>query len=272
MGHYLAATASLRGQKSEMVEAHNGYNHARKYSDGTIVQWHPDRPQMGTQYLYSGEPLKHYNGFELMVSHVKGGGRLRRLDITVDTNSPINIYKCKKLADAGKWKSRCRSAPRYLREKGETLYAGAKTSDEMLRIYDKRAEQGLDTSHPVWVRIELKMLDDKAENAGRVIARDGLGIIPSLIKGYADFPTHAAWKLAFDNVEGVVLPNGEKKISDVKGWLLTQVAGSLVKTCEIDSEFLSDFLTLVCHDLAERKAAKNGREDLTIERTITIEL
>lgn len=239
---YATACAPLDRQKSARVKAMNGYKNAIKYDDGTIVQWHAGRPEMGTQYLYTGETLTNYDGFDLMVNHVNGGGRARRLDITMDTNSPIHIYKLKRLADAKKWKSRCRTPARYLREKGETLYIGAKTSDEMVRIYDKRAERGLSDDSPIWNRIEMKLMDDKAENVARVLAMEGRDAIPSIILGYVDFPSHSAWKLAFQRVEGMVLPDGEKRISDTKEWLLTQVASALTKVAEMDRGFIQDFV------------------------------
>lgn len=242
MLHYALACQALDKQKSTRTKALNGYKNAIKYTDGTIVQWHAGRPNMGTQYLYTGETLRNYDAFELLVNHVKGGGRARRLDITMDTNSPINIYKLKRLGDAGKWKTRCRSIPRYIREKGDTVYIGAKTSEEMVRVYDKRAEQNLGKDTPNWIRIEMKLTDDKAENAARVVVMDGKDIIPSIIRGYVDFPTHSAWQLAFDKVSGMVLPDHEKRISDTKEWLLTQVASALAKVCAMDKDFGQDFM------------------------------
>lgn len=242
MVHYTEACAKLATMKSTGTKAHNGYNHARKYEDGTIVQWHPDRPEMGTQYLYSGETLHGYDGFKLLNDHVRGGGRVRRLDITIDTNSPINIHTLKEQADKGKWDTRCRTAPRYIKEKTDTLYVGAKTSEEMVRIYDKRGERGLDDTTPVWNRIEMKLTKDKAESASRYVVAQGKQVIPSIIKGYVDFTSHSAWQLAFDRVDGVVLSGGDKKISDTKEWLLTQVASALSSVIERDNEFLGEFL------------------------------
>lgn len=242
MLRYALACAPLDKQKSKPVKALNGYKNAIKYTDGTIVQWHAGRANMGTQYLYTGETLRNYDVFELLCNHIKGGGRARRLDITMDTNSPINIYKLKRLGDKKRWITRCRTVPRYIREKGDTVYIGAQTSEEMVRVYNKRLEQGLGDDAPNWIRIEMKLIDDKAENAARVIEMNGKSVIPSIIRGYVDFPSHSAWNLAFDKVEGVVLPDSEKRISDTKEWLLTQVASALSKVCQMDKDFGQDFM------------------------------
>lgn len=235
------ATSNLEKMTSKGITPRNGYTKAVEYPDGAQVSWHPERPQMGTRFVYTGACLRNYDSVELAVNHVQAGGRLRRIDMTIDTNAPLRFLLLKKAADAGKWVTRCRTPAKYYNTNSESLYVGAWTSDEFVRIYDKRGEQKLGKDKPIWNRIEMKIVDDKAENAGRVLASVGAMAIPRIIRGYVDFPTNTAWGLVFANIAGVKLSDGEKKLSDTKAWLLTSVAGTLAKICDLDPSFRNEF-------------------------------
>lgn len=244
---YANATAVLAGLRSHRTKAHSGYNNAILYENGALVQWHPNRPEMGTNYLYTGKVLATYQAYDLLRNHVRGGGKVRRLDISIDTNAPLDIWQLFAQAKKEKMVTRSRTIPRYIEENGATMYIGAKTSEEMVRIYDKRAEQGQPDDAPNWYRIELKIVDDKAVNAAHVLLNEGISVISRLIRGYVDFPSSTVWRLVFDNVEGTVLSAGERKLSDTKAWLLTTVANSLAKITKDDPQFEADFMAQWIH-------------------------
>lgn len=258
---YANATAVLAGLRSHRSKPHSSYKNAIMYENGALVQWNPSRPEMGTNYLYTGSVLKTYDAFALLRDHVRGGGRVRRLDLSIDTNAPLDIWRLKTESDRGRMVSRSRTEPRYIKEKGETLYIGARTSEEFVRIYDKRAEQNLPESEPAWYRLEMKLTDDKAINAAHAVINEGIGVIARLIRGYVDFPSVTVWGLLFDNVEGVTLSAGERKLSDTKAWLMTQVASALARIVHDDPEFKHEFLGEIVARTAPYKGVEWFEQD-----------
>lgn len=75
---------------------------------------------------------------------------------------------------------------------GKTVYVGDRQSEKFLRVYDKAAEFRAKTGNELCrdlVRFELELKGDTAQSAAETVSRDGVGCVPSLLRGYIDF-TH----------------------------------------------------------------------------------
>ena len=88
---------------------------------------------------------------------------ITRLDLALDTDVKL-IDKIRKSVDSKKYISKSRSIS-YICKSGkdntrtETIYLGSRSSDLMIRIYDKAVEQGLDEID--WERWEIVLKKDK---------------------------------------------------------------------------------------------------------------
>ena len=59
---------------------------------------------------------------------------------------------------------------------GTTVYIGCKSSDVMIRVYDKAAERGYTDRH--WIRIELQLRHDRAASAlQQLLQRESIGVL-----------------------------------------------------------------------------------------------
>lgn len=99
---------------------------------------------------------------------------ITRLDLALDTSVKL-IDRIRKSIDTKKYISKSRSIS-YICKSGkdstrtETIYLGSRSSDLMIRIYDKAVEQGLDDV--VWERWEIVLKKDKIKEAIPLLKKD----------------------------------------------------------------------------------------------------
>lgn len=73
---------------------------------------------------------------------------------------------------------------------GHTLYFGSRQSLMFVRIYNKKLERlnaGDDVPFEHWVRFEIELKAEKAHKLAEVFVQYGMGVIPSVIRGFMDF-------------------------------------------------------------------------------------
>lgn len=189
-------------------------------------------------------------------------GRFTRIDLAID-DIGCRYFSCSDVLELLK-KNLCVSKFRSYQtternsisdnsSEGMTVYFGSRTSDVMLRLYDKGKEQKVDYE---WYRWELEIKHDKADMiAQKIIQADRLGAVAiGLLSNYVRFieydatrrercSMHPVWSRFVKDVEtiGLTLQKGHKTVEDKEDWIKRQclptIAG-LAKYYQGDMAFL----------------------------------
>jgi len=217
-----------------------GYTSGIEYETGLRVSWHEANEAQGVHAVFTGATLRRYEAEGLQWEDLfrladKYGGRTSRVDLAFDVRNsaltPSNL--CQPNLRAYKGKGRTPRFNTLLGGDGSwTLYIGSRSSDKMLRIYDKAKEQGDYDSD--YVRIELETKGEVGRAVGWNFARsnkaDCVGMALGLAKGVADFNLES-WDTALvGSSVGFSIPQGKER--DTFGWLVKVCAPSLAKEIE----------------------------------------
>ena len=198
-----------------------------------------------------------------LLSRVDRLGHVTRLDLAIDNIDDI-YFSLDDLVDilkAQQFVSKFRSW-RDLAEyttggevRGHTLYLGSRTSDIMLRVYDKQVEQGVDFS---WVRWELELKDERASQAlalmlsGASIGSICLGILKNYFRiiilddtNKSRCSTDIEYARFLSGVESLRLyiPKADKTLDDKREWIVRQVMPTmtaLIMANDGDISFLTN--------------------------------
>lgn len=98
---------------------------------------------------------------------------------------------------------------------GLTIYIGRKSSDVLIRVYDKAAERGYTDRH--WIRIELQLRNDRASNAlQQLLQRESIGVVsagvlrnyltvcvPSADTNKSRWPVAYYWQRVIGQIEAI---------------------------------------------------------------------
>lgn len=181
---------------------------------------------------------------------------ITRLDLALDTDIKL-IDKIRASIDTQKYISKSRSIS-YICKSGkdstrtETIYLGSRSSDLMIRIYDKAIEQSL--SDIDWERWEIVLRKDKIRQAlpllRKNISQTFKNILYTYFRPIKEIETNKSrsqvekWYLKFlGQVEKVSLYRdpSQKTIEDKWAWVEKQVAPtlSLLALAFDNTEFLS---------------------------------
>ncbi len=132
---------------------------------------------------------------------------------------------------------------------GHTIYLGSRESAIMLRIYDKQMERnkqliqgGQEPLTYPWVRWELELKDERAEEVSRILAMENtinqvaIGVLSNYLR-LIDFDnvridrcsTSDKWQSFIDGIQALSLfvTAAPKTLDDTRRWLERQVATSL---------------------------------------------
>lgn len=226
-----------------------GYTWARKFVPyGVTESINPSRPEMGTHIVYSGQSLTRLaaasvSPLTILQKIRDGGGKVTRIDLALDVrDSGLKLAHMQESFENGEVVSNSRKITPMgrIRDSQGTLYIGSRTSEAFMRIYDKAYEQlriGED-----WLRIELELKGSKARKAHDALLSGKWGeLIPSLIRGFCDWPYYEAWLNIF-TVEPSIMVTDKRTGSDTRKWLMEQVAPALARyAVEQDTETLQQF-------------------------------
>lgn len=126
--------------------------------------------------------------FEMIQKH---NGHVTRLDLAYDDH--MGVIDIRRFACDIKERS-YRSKAKYAEVlwsddqehdiEGLSVYVGKKSSDVLIRVYDKAAERGYKDRH--WIRIELQLRSDRAGAAlTQIVDREGIGSVAAgILKNY----------------------------------------------------------------------------------------
>lgn len=238
------------------VDGNLGYTEGWELENGIRILTNYDRPEMGHHVIMSGKALSKLTAagvdlFGLLDDVMKIGGRIRRLDLALDIHdSGANVSE---FVEAFRAKSAVTAVRSFHEvkglneEDGHTAYFGSRTSEKMVRIYDKAAEQGLLPFS--WLRVEAELKGDRAHGtAGHLVGvpeKQRTRAIHGVIQTIIDFPTVSAWADALDGLEIDLAPVGRKD-TDTEKWLLDVCARAVAKHIERENKnFAEKFMKSV---------------------------
>ena len=226
-----------------------------------------------------------------LLSRVDRLGHVTRLDLAIDNvndlfftlDELVGILKDQRFVS--KFRS-WRDLAEYTtggEVRGHTLYLGSRTSDIMLRVYDKQVEQGVDFS---WVRWELELKDERASQAlalmlsGASIGSICLGILKNYFRiivlddvNKSRCTTDIKYARFLSGVESLRLyiPKADKTLDDKREWIVRQVMPTmtaLIMANDGDISFLTNEIDVhagrMSRKLQQMVTAKNPdwREEL----------
>jgi hypothetical protein len=207
--------AVLRGPTELLRGGLSMFPHVERDGHGALYAAGGPEPRPFMLQL-SGKPLAEWRAQaqdrDLIFQLAFDGVHCTRLDLARDTTGEWTPYRLRKFLDAERYVTAWRAAPVYTQQKGGplTVQVGSRTSDVMLRCYDKRGEmlaKGEACAFPRLSRWELEIKGDLAPRAFEQLST----VMPSRDEttGEERWPLeklHAAWlrprlKLTTDPVD-----------------------------------------------------------------------
>lgn len=187
-----------------MVTGRLGYTNQITTSEGFVVMWNAQRPEMGIMCDLAGSTINSpdYGSYNLspdMLFHhvLENAGQFTRIDFAVDmigTEHTIDDLELmvkegfmhfagREITTVGGHR---KNKVGEFENSGKTLYLGSRTSDRFLRYYDKAAQQqimGLS-----WNRIEMEIKGKRANGLTQALAGSVAGeynrILANEVLGY----------------------------------------------------------------------------------------
>jgi Replication initiation factor len=240
------------------LEAHpakpsTGYAWAIQATNGLLLQ-SGNREDMHTNMMASGAALSSLSevipGFPDSLSQCLLKCRnASRIDLAIDVR---NLPFLRAAIDMVRAEHYTCAAKTFIvvdgSDKGLTLYLGSRSSERMLRVYDKAVQMGDDGAQ--WERIELEIKGDAATRAARAIALYGVSsVAKAWICEFAHFD-HPAWN-EIENSGKLSYEPSQRKQHDGRTWLLTSIAAIIAKRIMAGDDTLlgdiSDAVTALLH-------------------------
>jgi hypothetical protein len=249
----IAETYTRDGSKWKVSAPQYGYTHAYTSSHGTIAM--VGRASMGLHIIYSAQSLQAIvsmgGSVERLIKNVSDmGGRATRVDVALDIlDGKSNVDK---FTDSVKRGAAITSSKSWRimagSEGGNTLYVGSRSSERMVRVYDKKAERAAkyeEVQASNWVRVEVEL---KGEQARNFMNACGSNDMDEVMKGFlvaaCDFSCIPEYKQALSIVEGEIEPTTTKrKDTKTRFWLMSRIAPIIAKECAEDGEFRAKLMT-----------------------------
>ena len=260
---------------SELPKGQFGYLKSIMATDTKIRINYEGREDMGINIIISGSSCRLLEGMgfnlvELLLLVVANESVITRLDIALDSYTNL-IEKIVRKYDKYEYVSKFKSTKKIENKKGSksdgvTLYFGSRTSDIMLRIYDKQAEQK--TEKP-WTRIEFEIKKEYTKDIAKLIDEKGLGeTFKGLLSNYLNFVVRREtnvsrsrvcpwWKKLIQDIDKIKLYREPKvkTVEELKTWIKKQVSPSLATIVQSDLGY--DFIDEALKDGARRMKDKH---------------
>ncbi len=186
-----------------------GYQSSASILDGGKMFWHIERKEMGIHVRLNPKSLGMIKTTPIGLLNIVRNldGKVTRLDVAFDdTSGLLDLEAIHKKILAGEIVTRWRKVSRISggnvgssKQTGDTINIGARQSEAFLRIYNKKLERetkGQDISGiENWVRVELELKADKANEFSRLLADTAEGgqlgspaeLCVNLLLGMIDF-------------------------------------------------------------------------------------
>ena len=227
-----------------------GYKHALKHiRSGAFYLFGGHTETMGNCAQFGGQAITSLME-ESALSSVPAIRRIwddrwkvTRLDVAIDCFdariSPAAAYLQVQRKNAKTvWRS-WRQIVGLNKADGHTVYGGGLESEKRIRIYDKAAEQGLETH---WTRFEMVFSGQRADEAWRSVAQcntDGelLAVALKMLASLLDFPNWDTWQQTFGSEQAHDWTPVPRVESDKWRWLMKQVAPTFTDAWESDGDW-----------------------------------
>ena len=227
---------------------------------------------------------------DVVLEKVLRYGHVTRLDLALDNKHDIyfRLPELESILDSGRFVSKFRKW-KSVREKdtageliGHTVYLGSRSSDIMLRVYNKQLEKSSSEEKVdyEWIRWELELKDERATQAVRCMVdqkKDVGEVCVGILENYfriiikncqnkSRCSTDIKWQRFIDDIQGLRLyvPNDSKTLEDKRDWIMRQVMPTLTGLIIAnygDISFLSEHMELhagrMKHDLRDLVTAAN---------------
>ncbi|MCI0476454.1 MAG: replication initiation factor domain-containing protein [Anaerolineales bacterium] len=177
----LGLVRSWSGGFEDLPGGGNGYDRSAKIWETGRVFWSSVRPDMGVHVRLPSSALhaSKRDAFDVLGWLLKHNGNATRLDVACD-DFDYHLLDLAEISRKAQENEVCTHAHQInewhaLRGVGHTIYFGARSSDRLLRIYDKAAEQvanlggNVEMPDEYWVRVELELKGDRAKVAAQMI-------------------------------------------------------------------------------------------------------
>lgn len=245
-----------------------GYKYAYAHPSGLLL--FVGTNGMGVHCIYSAQCLQALQfGWgkvaESVVRDWAAKGKATRVDVALDIIggvTGVGVYRTalktgKAFTASRTWRGMEGS------EGGNTLYIGSRSSERMVRVYDKKAERAAKfeaISDSSWIRIELELKGKQAENFLDAAEHNTLS---SVLRGYlqaaVDFPTVDEWRIAMNTDAGAITPQAtRRKDTATRHWLLNKIAPVLARETLDDLSFQRYFESEVKRQQEELKKRRGS--------------
>lgn len=238
------------------------------YTHGSGLQVLMGTQGMGIHCIYSAQALqqlgmRHDFWPDSVIRWWRGKAQATRVDIAldlIDGNASVQSFVSALKAGlartaAKKWRVMQNS------ESGHTVYIGSRTSERMLRIYNKKAERAAafeDVEHENWIRVEVELKGDRAKAFLNGCIDNSIDdVILATLLDACNFPSIQDWKQATSAIMTVYTPEKTKrKDTKTRHWLKNVIAPVLARETLHDIEFLADFENEVARQREELRRQK----------------
>jgi hypothetical protein len=208
------------------------FTNGLEMSNGGRVYWNANRPNMGRHVIFSGYCCDTIgDNLNECLSFVHSQDyKTTRLDLAIDIfNTNLSLKHMASLISRKEFKSHAQVAPNFkdLLGKGETVQLGTAGSGSFLRVYDKAAEQKIETS---WIRAEISYGARKAKTALATYLQ--YKDVRGMVADYVTFPKWRKWNCIVSK-EPIPVRYLQKE-TNTRKWLLESVAKSIAKEMLFD--------------------------------------
>lgn len=221
-------------------------------------------PGMGIHVSWSGSALQGERLNERLKYALYAGGRCTRIDLALDVPRTLDFRALYDAVRAGELDTRAKKASIIDSDSGTTVYVGARTSEQYLRVYDKQAQTG---GEKPWTRIELECKGRTANGIAQYLAGGSLLDIPRLIRAFCDWKGNETWEAIFAGLAKVSAPKIQK-ITDRARWFEDGVKPAVRSGLEQEDGFSRPFCIWCAERLSDKElwaileGREKGREDL----------
>lgn len=213
----------------------HGYTMGAINNGGCRVMVNPQREDMGQHVMYSGSCLNQYRNEgiaarDIIKHHAIYGDLCKRIDMAFDCyDSKIDIDSYFTLIDEGSATTRAKNWNVIKSQNGgRTLYVGSRTSEVMLRLYDKAVEQGVNAN---WKRVELEIKGGRAIEVARMMSvgndEQAVQTARGMINALVDFKTPDWIEITQGNE--VTIAKAKDNSPDTELWLMSQCATAMAR-------------------------------------------
>lgn len=176
------------------------------------------RSDMGISLNMSGQGCRAFEeysdvGWEMLLTRIfAANGKITRLDLAYDDHAGIlDIGRIRYDAEDRNYVSKTTKVKVHWSDdrkediQGITIEIGSRQSPVLIRIYDKAAERGYRPGERHWIRVEIQLRKDRAQEAGKLLFRKAhIGMVASgILRNYCTFRVPSAdlnrsrWPMAY---------------------------------------------------------------------------